>query len=125
MKKFRVNVNGNTYDVEVEELSGTSMQPVSQGNVSEVRKPQVAKPIIENKAPVIKDGTNVVAPMPGKIVSVKVKVGESIKEGDLVAVLEAMKMENEIFATTSGTVAAISVSEGAMIEANDVIITIN
>ena len=67
----------------------------------------------------------VVAPMPGKIVDVKVSVGQTIKEGDLVAILEAMKMENEIFASASGTVASVNTSAGNMVEANDVIISIN
>jgi biotin carboxyl carrier protein len=63
--------------------------------------------------------------MPGKIVGVKVAVGQTVKEGDLVAVLEAMKMENEIFAPQGGTIASVNVTTGAMIETNDVIVTIN
>ena len=63
--------------------------------------------------------------MPGKIVDVKVSVGQSVKEGDLVAILEAMKMENEIFAPSTGTVAAINVSAGTAVETNDVIVVLN
>ncbi|MGL4345515.1 MAG: biotin/lipoyl-containing protein [Cellulosilyticaceae bacterium] len=125
MRKFQVTVNGNTYEVEVEELgAGVSAMPVAA--------PVVAVPVAAAPAPKVAapaagaQGANkVVAPMPGKIVDVKVAVGQPIKEGDLVGILEAMKMENEIFATASGTVASVNVSAGNMVEANDVIVTIN
>lgn len=125
MRKFQVTVNGNTYEVEVEELVGgvsSVVAPVMQAASTPVA------PVAPKAAPVANSaaGANkVVAPMPGKIVDVKVSVGQAIKEGDLVAVLEAMKMENEIFASASGTVASVNVSAGAMVEANDVIISIN
>ena len=126
MRKFQVIVNGNTYEVEVEELgAGASVAapyvapvPVAQAT------PKAVAPVVP--APVASTGAHkVVAPMPGKIVDVKVSVGQTIKEGDLVAILEAMKMENEIFASASGTVASVNTSAGNMVEANDVIISIN
>ncbi len=123
MRKFQVTVNGNMYEVEVEEVGGS--MPVSSGVVSPVENKPVkkaeAKP--EPKAPVA-DGVKVVAPMPGKIVDIKVSVGQTVKEGDLVAVLEAMKMENEIFASSSGKVASVNVSVGASVETNDVLIVL-
>ena len=121
MRKFQVTVNGNTYEVEVEEVGG-SFSPLAT--------PVVAAPVAQPKAApaaaaVPANAAKVVAPMPGKIVDVKVSVGQQIKEGDLVAILEAMKMENEVFASASGTVASVNVSSGAMVEANDVIVSIN
>ena len=127
MRKFQVTVNGNTYEVEVEELGGsftpvaTPVTPVAATPVAAVTPKMVAP-----KATVVPaNATKIVAPMPGKIVDVKVSVGQTIKEGDLVAILEAMKMENEIFASASGTVASVNTSAGNMVEANDVIISIN
>lgn len=132
MRKFQVTVNGNTYEVEVEELgqgASVAMPAPVAPVVSVGAAPKVApapKPAAPKVAPQGGEGAHkVVAPMPGKIVDVKVKVGQQIKEGDLVAILEAMKMENEIFATASGTVASTNASSGAMVEANDIIVTIN
>ena len=126
MRKFQVTVNGNTYEVEVEELgAGASVSApyVAPVQVAQAT-PKAVAPVVP--APVASTGAHkVVAPMPGKIVDVKVSVGQTIKEGDLVAILEAMKMENEIFASASGTVASVNTSAGNMVEANDVIISIN
>ena len=127
MRKFQVTVNGNTYEVEVEELgAGASVAAVPYVAPVQVAQatPKAVAPVVP--APVASTGAHkVVAPMPGKIVDVKVSVGQTIKEGDLVAILEAMKMENEIFASASGTVASVNTSAGNMVEANDVIISIN
>lgn len=125
MRKFQVNVNGNTYEVEVEEVGAGGFSPV-------VAQVPVATPVAApapKAAPtpvaIPANATKVAAPMPGKIVDVKVKVGDLVKEGDLIAILEAMKMENEIFASQGGTIASVNVASGAMVEANDVIVTIN
>ena len=128
MRKFQVTVNGNTYEVEVEELgAGASVAAapyVAPVQVAQATPKAAVAPVVP--APVASTGAHkVVAPMPGKIVDVKVSVGQTIKEGDLVAILEAMKMENEIFASASGTVASVNTSAGNMVEANDVIISIN
>ena len=63
--------------------------------------------------------------MPGKILAIKVKVGDVVKKGDVMMILEAMKMENEVVALEDGTVASIDVSEGAMVEASDVLASLN
>ena len=70
-------------------------------------------------------GIKVTAPMPGKILSVKASVGQSVKKGDVIMLLEAMKMENEIVAPEDGTVASIDTSEGASVEAGSVLATLN
>ena len=116
MKKFQVTVNGNTYEVEVEELGG-AQAPVAQAPVAAAPKAAAPAPSAGS--------VKVVAPMPGKIVDVKVSVGQSVQEGEVVAILEAMKMENEVVAPSAGTVASINVTAGASVETNDVIITLN
>lgn len=123
MRKFQVTVNGNVYEVEVEELGGGVSVPVTPAvtpvPVAAPKTPEVPVQAVPANA------TKIVAPMPGKIVDVKVKVGQTIKEGDLIAVLEAMKMENEVFASQGGTIASVNVTAGTMVESNDVIVTIN
>ena len=127
MKKFQVVVNGNSYEVEVEELApGVSASPVAPAAPVVAKAPVAAAAPAKAAAVAVPAGANkVVAPMPGKIVSVKATVGQVIKEGDLVCVLEAMKMENEIFASASGTVASVNVGAGDAVETGDVIVTIN
>lgn len=124
MKKYQVTVNGNVYEVEVEELGGSFSAAVPSVPAASTTSavPSAPKTV---PASVPANAAKVGAPMPGKIVSVKVNVGQTVKEGDLVAVLEAMKMENEIFAPKAGTIASVNVSTGAMVETNDVIVTIN
>ncbi len=128
MKKFQVTVNGNIYEVEVQELGG-SYTPAQAPSATQVQQASVTASVAPTPAPaaqaIPENATKVGAPMPGKIVDIKVKVGDQVKEGALVAILEAMKMENEIFAPKSGSIASINVNAGAMVETNDVIMTIN
>ena len=128
MKKFQVSVNGNTYEVEVEELGG-AFTPVA-ASVAPAPAPTptptpVAAPVAPTPAAGTTGNTKVAAPMPGKIVDIKVSVGQSVNEGDVVAILEAMKMENEIVAPSTGTVASVNVTAGTAVETNDVIVTLN
>ncbi|PHV71161.1 acetyl-CoA carboxylase biotin carboxyl carrier protein subunit [Sporanaerobium hydrogeniformans] len=122
MKKFQVTVNGNVYDVEVEEVGG-SFTPVARTEVATPAAPKAAPQAAPAAVPT--GATKVAAPMPGKIVDIKVSSGQAVKEGDVVAVLEAMKMENEVVAPCAGTIASINTSVGTMVETNDVIATIN
>ena len=128
MKRFQVVVNGNSYEVEVEELApGVSARPVVAPAPVAAKAPVATATAAPAKAAAaVPAGANKIAsPMPGKIVSVKATVGQAIKEGDLVCILEAMKMENEIFASVSGTVASVNVNAGDAVETGDVIVTIN
>ena len=123
MKKFNVTVNGNKYEVEVEEIGGsvTSVAPVAP-----VAAPVPAPaPVAAPKATGTAGSVKVEAPMPGTVLKVNVKVGDSVKQGDTVLVLEAMKMENEIAAPSDGVVASINVSQGATVETGDVLVTLN
>lgn len=122
MRKFNITVNGNTYEVDVEEVGGvqTTAAPAAPAAVPKAAPAPKAAP---KAAPA--GAKTVAAPMPGTIVSVKVNAGDTVKADTLVAVLEAMKMENEIFAGVEGTVASINVSAGDSVNSGDVIISVN
>ena len=118
MKNLRITVNGVAYDVQVEELSG---------NEAPVSAPVAAAPVkaaVPKKAAAAAAGMKIAAPMPGTIVSVNVSDGQSVKKGDVLVVLEAMKMENEIKAPKDGTVTGISVSKGESVDTGATLVTI-
>ncbi|MBO4410734.1 MAG: biotin/lipoyl-binding protein [Lachnospiraceae bacterium] len=123
MKNYTITVNGNVYQVTVEE--GTTAGVVQ--NPAPVRKPEAPKAeAAEPAAPAGTAGkTKVIAPMPGKIVAVKVKAGDAVKKGQVVILLEAMKMENEIVAPEDGTVASVDTAAGAAVEAGAVLLSLN
>ena len=124
MKRYNITVNGNTYDVIVEEVDATG---IASAPVAPVATP-VAAPKAATPKPAAQgaQGANkVTAPMPGTILNVKVSAGQSVKKGDVICVLEAMKMENDIPAPCDGVIASINVQKGANVAANDVIATIN
>ncbi len=126
MKKYNITVNGNTYEVLVEEVGGVASAPVAPVFSAPVATPVAAAPAAPKAAPAGNAGANkVIAPMPGTILDVKVSVGQSVKKGDVICVLEAMKMENDIPAPCDGVIASVNVQKGASISANDVIATLN
>jgi biotin carboxyl carrier protein len=116
MKKYRVHVNGKTYDVAVEEIGEVVSAAVSS--------PQSAAPPAPPAQPMPAGSEGIAAPMPGKILSIKVKAGQEVKEGDLILMLEAMKMENEIFCGRAGRVLEIKVAEGAYVDTGDALVVI-
>ena len=125
MKKFNIKVNGKAYEVEVEEIGS------SAPSFTAPAAPAVSAPVNETKsapapapAPVNAGSSSIKAPMPGTINAVKVTAGESIKKGQVVAVLEAMKMENEIMAPQDGTITSVAVMKGATVESGDLLCTI-
>ena len=122
MKTYTITVNGNVYDVTVEEGTGVAATPVATPKTA----PAPAKKAAPKAAPAgAQGGVKVNAPMPGKILGVKVSAGQAVKKGQVLLVLEAMKMENEIVAPQDGTVASINVTVGEQVEAGAVIATLN
>ncbi len=121
MRKFNITVNGKTYEVDVEEV-GVASAPVSAPVAAPVSAPAAA-PAAPKSAPV-SGACQVTSPMPGTVVAIKVNVGDTVNEGDLVAVLEAMKMENEIFAPQGGKIVGISASAGDSVNSGDVLVSI-
>ena len=120
MKNYRITVNGTAYDVAVEEL-GAGAAPVAAAAPAPVAAAAPAP-----TAPAAAAGSiEVAAPMPGKILNVKASVGTAVKKGDVILILEAMKMENDVVAPEDGTVASINVSAGDAVEAGDVLATLN
>ena len=122
MKKYNITVNGNTYEVIVEEADASGVAPVY--TPAPVAAPAEAKKTAPKAAPAAAGSTTVTAPMPGTILAVKVSAGQSVKKGDVICVLEAMKMENDIPAPCDGVIASINVQKGASVAANDVLATL-
>ena len=125
MRKFIINVNGKSYDVEVEEIrNGVAVStPVVSAPVA-APAPKAA-PATAPKASGTAGSVKIEAPMPGTVLKMNVKVGDTVAEGQAVAVLEAMKMENDIVAPSAGTVASVNVSVGDSINTGDVLVTLN
>lgn len=124
MKKYNITVNGTTYEVIVEEAGSVASAPVAPVYSAPVAPAAPAAPKA-TAAPVAGGANKVTAPMPGTILNVKVSVGQAVKKGDVVCVLEAMKMENDIPAPCDGVIASVNVQKGASVAANDVIVTLN
>ena len=132
--KYKVPLNGRTYEVEVE--AGKAMlldeyeaiAPAPVAAVPAPVAPAAAAPAEASAAPaapvVIGSGDPVHAPMPGTILKVNVTVGQTIKAGQVLVVLEAMKMENEIMAPKDGTIAQVVTSKGANVSTGDVLVVI-
>lgn len=113
MKNYRVNVNGTEYEVSIEEISASEVKKTAE-------KPAASpKPAAAAGA-----GEKITAPMPGNILSVNVSAGQTVKSGDVLMILEAMKMENEIMAPKNGKVTSVTVSKGSTVATGDILCTI-
>lgn len=120
MKRYTITVNGNAYDVTVDEADG------SAAPVAAAPAPKKAAPAKKAAAPAGAQGNATInAPMNGNIVDVKVKVGDKVTNGTVIAVLEAMKMENDIVCDKDGVIASINVNKGDTVETGAVIATVN
>lgn len=120
--KLAVTVNGRAYEVEVpgHQAAATKVKPIKPA--APVAAAPVAAPAAPQKA--TGAGTVITAPLPGTITSIMVKVGDAVKDGDTVLVMEAMKMANNITADGDGTVKAILVQQGAQVQSGDALIEI-
>ena len=127
MKKYNVTVNGMTYEVVVEEAGEVAASPAPQAAPMAAPATPKAAPAPAAKPAVSKPAAGaktVAAPMPGTILKMNVKVGDAVKKNDLVCILEAMKMENEIFAAEEGTVTAVNAPQGSSVNTGDAIVTL-
>ena len=125
MKNYTITVNGTAYDVTVEEGGAGSVASTSAKKAAPAA-PKAPKAAPKAAAPAGAQGSvKIQAPMPGKILAVKANAGQAVKKGEVVLVLEAMKMENEIVAPQDGTIAGINVAVGGQVEAGDVLATMN
>ena len=128
MKNYNVTVNGVTYEVTVEEIGGAVSAPVAApAPAAPVAAPTPAAAPAPKAAPApapAAGGERVKAPMPGTILKMNVKVGDKVEKDGLVCILEAMKMENEIFSPVAGTVTAINAPQGATVATGDAIVTL-
>ena len=133
--KYKVTLNGKTYEIEVEagkamclaeyEAIAPSAAPVAAPAAAPVAAaPAAAAAPAPAAAAPVAAGESVTAPMPGTILKVNVQNGQAVKEGDVLCVLEAMKMENEIMAPKSGSVAQVVASKGASVNTGDVLVVI-
>ena len=112
MKKYRVNVNGTVYEVELEEITGSAPAAAPAAPAAAAARTAAA------------GGERICAPMPGNILAVNVAAGDAVKKGQVLMILEAMKMENEIMAPCDGTVTSVAAAKGAAVESGALLCTI-
>ncbi|MDE6435580.1 MAG: biotin/lipoyl-binding protein [Lachnospiraceae bacterium] len=126
MKNYRITVNGTAYDVAVEELgAGTVAAAPAPVAAAPVAAPAAAPAAPAPAASGAEGSIKVAAPMPGKILTIKINPGQAVKRGDVIMILEAMKMENEITAPEDGTIAGINVAVGDSVESGDTLASLN
>ena len=116
MKHYKVTVNGNVYDITLEVVDGEAISTTPAPVTTPAETPAPAPVAAPTGA-----GQAINAPMPGNILAVNVKAGDAVKKGQVLMVLEAMKMENEIMAPADGTVASVNVNVGAAVETGAVL----
>lgn len=136
MKTYRITVNGNVYDVQVEEVNGSAVPMTAPVAPAPVAAPVAATPAPVAAAPAPAasapapaptgsgEGVKITSPMPGTILDIKVNVGDRVEENQVVIILEAMKMENEIVTSVGGSVTGINVTKGQTVASGDVLVTV-
>ncbi|WP_418627139.1 biotin/lipoyl-containing protein [Anaerosinus sp.] len=124
MKKFNIKVNGNAYEVEIEEVKAAPAVKVAAKPAAAPAKPAAKPAAVPAPAVVGAGDTAINAPMPGKIVKLVAEAGKAVKKGDVVLILEAMKMQNEISAPVDGTLKSINVAAGQSVKPGEVLAVI-
>ena len=134
MKMFRVVVNGNEYKVEIEELAEETVSPPQVTQAAPAPPTHASpKPTVQTAQPqpataktdsIFAPG-NVIAPMPGTVLQVLVNVGETVTKGQVLLVLEAMKMENDLMAPADGVVQELNVTKGVSVNAGDILVILS
>lgn len=125
MRHYRVNVNGTSYEIAIEEISADEAKKAASAPApapAPSAAPAAAAPAAAASVPA--NATTISAPMPGNILAVNVSVGSDVKRGDILMILEAMKMENEIMAPKDGKVTAVNVQKGATVNTGDLLCVI-
>ena len=122
MSKYRITVEGKTYEMDVELIgaNGAAVAPVAKAAAPVVAAPKAAPAPVAAKPAEVGSGS-VVAPMPGTILKVLKATGDAVKAGEVVLILEAMKMENEITAPVDGTIASLNLTEGSTVAGGDLL----
>lgn len=125
MRHYRVNVNGTSYEIAIEEISADEAKKAASAPApapAPAAAPAAAAPAAAASVPA--NATTISAPMPGNILAVNVSVGSDVKRGDILMILEAMKMENEIMAPKDGKVTAVNVQKGTTVNTGDLLCVI-
>jgi biotin carboxyl carrier protein len=122
MKKYIIKLNGKVYEVEMEEVTGEAATTATE--TVRTLEPQTAKPVAPQSSEPISGGEAIEAPMPGTIVNVAVKPGDKVTKNQLLVVLEAMKMENEIVSPREGTILSVNVSKGQGVNPGELLVKI-
>jgi glutaconyl-CoA/methylmalonyl-CoA decarboxylase subunit gamma len=136
MKKFKVTVDGQAYTVSVEEMEEKTAEPAdrqakmatpkaaSTPAVQQTPQKPSPKPLSKTDSSEPAAGSSITAPMPGSIIEIKVNEGDTVREGDVLLILEAMKMENEVTAPQAGSITRIMVKKGDTVNSGDPLLTI-
>lgn len=124
MKKYVIKLNGKVYEVEMEEVTGETSAAYERVHTVPQSPVVQQTSVPQTSTPQNAEGEALDAPMPGNILNVAVKVGDTVKKGQLLIVLEAMKMENEIVSPKDGIITSVSVSKGQSVNAGDALVKI-
>ena len=131
MREYLITVNGKSYEVQVEEMGENPVvspippAPQPAPKVTYIPPPAIPKPEVKPLSTGVAGKTTIKCPMPGNIAKINVKVGDTVKSGTILCILEAMKMENELLAPGDGVVFTVNTTQGASVNAGDILFTIN
>ena len=124
MKKYNVNVNGTMYEITLEVVEGAEVTAPAAPAAPVAAPVEAAAPAPAPAAAPAADGEQVNSPMPGNILAVNVSVGDTVKAGQVLMILEAMKMENEIMAGVDGKIVSLNVQKGSTVETGELLCVI-